>query len=120
MKKIELFEKAIKEQAKNLEEYGINGTMFWAYRGSMKVDNDYINFEEVIWDKDIEEIAKCLKENEIYEFTISSNFSGLINTLVEFEKHGYRIVGLTTVKASYKNPLTDDWNKLNAIRLLRY
>lgn len=29
MKKIELFERAIAEQAGSLKDYGINGTMFW-------------------------------------------------------------------------------------------
>ena len=30
MKKIELFERAIAEKARNLKDYGINSTMFWA------------------------------------------------------------------------------------------
>ncbi len=44
MKKIELFERAIAEQAGSLKEYGINGTMFWAYRKSRDAGNDLIDF----------------------------------------------------------------------------
>lgn len=54
MKKIELFERAIAEKARNLKDYGINSTMFWAYRKSMEAGNDSIDFGEVIWDEDID------------------------------------------------------------------
>ena len=59
MKKIELFERAIAEQTGSLKEYGINGTMFWAYRKSLDAGNDLIDFNEVIWDEDIEAIDNC-------------------------------------------------------------
>ena len=58
MKKIELFERAIAEQAGSLKDYGINGTMFWAYRKSIDAGNDLIDFNEVIWDEDIDAIAE--------------------------------------------------------------
>ncbi len=48
MKRIELFERAIAEKARNLKDYGINNTMFWAYRKSMEAGNDSIDFGEVI------------------------------------------------------------------------
>ena len=38
MKRIELFERAIAEKARNLKDYGINSTMFWAYRKSMEAE----------------------------------------------------------------------------------
>ena len=89
MKRIELFERAIAEKARNLKYYGINSTMFWAYRKSMEAGNDSIDFGEVIWDEDIETITECMKENGITEFTVSSTFSSLITTLAAFEKHGF-------------------------------
>ena len=58
MKKIELFERAIAEQAGSLKDYGINGTVFWAYRKSIDAENDLIDFNEVIWDEDIDAIAE--------------------------------------------------------------
>ena len=44
MKKIELFERAIAEQAGSLKEWGINATLFWAYRNSITAGNDRIDF----------------------------------------------------------------------------
>ena len=117
MKKIELFERAIAEQAASLKEWGINPTLFWAYRDSITAGNDRIDFAETIWDNEIGEIAGTLKENGITEFTISSAFSSLIPTLAEFARHGFQMAGLTEVKAKYT-----DWQKqeravLPAIRM---
>lgn len=101
MKKIEAFENAIANQVKDIREIGINPTMFWAYRRSEEVENDLIDFSEVIWDEDIEAIAETCKQNNIHEFTISSTFSGLINALAAFEKHGFKMAGITEVNANY-------------------
>ena len=73
MKKIELFERAIAEQAGSLKNYGINGTMFWAYRKSIDAENDLIDFNEGIWDEDIDAIAECMMENGITE--VNANYT---------------------------------------------
>ena len=89
MKEIRTFEEAIKQNARSLKDLGINGTLFWAYRTSKENGNELIDFNEVIWDYDIEEIAQTLKANGITEFTISSTFSSLIETLREARnQHG--------------------------------
>ena len=117
MKKIELFERAIAEQAASLKEWGINPTLFWAYRNSIMAGNEEINFEDVIWDYDIKEIVKTLKENGISVFTISSTFSSLIPTLAEFAKHGFKMAGLTEVKAKYTDWQTGKPAVIPAIRM---
>ena len=117
MKKIELFERAIAEKAASLEDYGINGTLFWAYRESIEAENEVIDFSDVIWEKDIEKIAEQMKENEIMEFTISSTFSGLISTLAEFEKHGFKMAGLTEVNARHRDIFTGKRERIHAIRM---
>ena len=117
MKKIELFEKAIVEQAGSLKDLGINPTLFWAYRNSITAGNEQIDFSETIWDADIPEITRTLKENGISGFTISSTFSSLIPTLAEFEKHGFRMAGLTEVKANYMDWQTQERAAIPAIRM---
>ena len=117
MKKIELFEKAIAEQAASLKDWGINPTLFWAYRNSITAGNDRIDFGEVIWDSEVGEIAETLKENGITEFTISSTFSSLIPTLAEFAKHGFRMAGLTEVKANYTDFQTQERAVIPAIQM---
>ena len=118
MKKIERFEQAIANKVKDLRAEGINPTLFWAYRTLEETGNDKIDFNEIIWDYEIEDIANCLKENGIVEFTISSTFSSLIETLAEFQKHGFKMAGLTEVNARYTAIGSDEKAKLPAIRMI--
>lgn len=118
MKRIELFERAIAEEAGSFEEWGINTTLFWAYRNSITAGNDQIDFSETIWDTDIEAITGTLKENGISEFTISSTFSSLIPTLAEFAKHGFQMAGLTEVRGNYMDWQTKERVVVPAIRMV--
>ena len=119
MKKITAFENAIANQVKDIRAEGINATAFWAYRKSIDAENDLIDFNEVIWDEDIDAIAECLQENDITEFTISSTFSGLISTLAAFDKHGFKMAGITEVNANYTDWQTNKRARIPAIRMTR-
>lgn len=116
MTEIRKYEDAIAAGA-GLKEAGINMTMFWAYRRSRENGNPLIDFSEVIWDYDIEEIADSLQEFGIGAFTISSTFSGLIETLAAFEKLDIKMAGLTEVNASYTDWQTGTWRRIPAIRM---
>ena len=118
MKKIESFEQAIANKVKDLRAEGINPTLFWAYRERIEAGNEKINFSECIWEHDIEGIVTCLKENGSVEFTISSTFSSLIETLAEFQKHGFQMAGLTEVNARYTAIGSDEKAKLPAIKMM--
>ena len=116
MKKIEIFEKAMNGGG-SLKDYGINSTLFVAYRDCQETGNDNIDFNGVIWDYDIAEIVKALKENGISEFTISSTFSSLIETLAAFDKEGIKMAGLTEVNATYTDWKTGEKARIPAIRM---
>ena len=118
MKKIEILDQAMNEQVRDLTELGINPSLMKAYRTSLKVGNDHINFEEVIWDREIEPITTFLKANGVCEITISSTFSSLISTLVLFEKNGFQIAGITEVTAGYTDFRTGTYAKVPALRLI--
>ena len=115
MKAIPAFENAITNQVKDLRAEGINPTPVWAYRNSCRCENDLIDFNEVIWDEDIEAIAETLDANGITEFTISCNFSGLIRTLVAFEKVGFKMAGTTQVNANYTDIRTGKYAQVDAL-----
>lgn len=118
MKKITAFENAITNRVKDIRAEGINPTAFWAYRNSCRCENDLIDFNEVIWDEDIEAIAETLHKNGITEFTISSTFSGLIATLAAFDKQGFKMAGITEVNANYTDWMTNERAKVPAIRMM--
>jgi len=115
MKTIAAFESAITNEVKDIKAEGINPTVFWAYCNSRRCGNDLIDFNDVIWDNDIEAIAATLEANNITEFTISSNFSSLIKTLVAFEQQGFIIAGTTQVNASHTDWQTGQYAKADAL-----
>lgn len=116
MKEIRTFEKAIEEKARNLKDAGINPTLFWAYRTSKEESgNDLIDFNEVIWDYDIQPIVEECRALGIEKFTISSTFSSLIPTLAEFEKQGCKMEGLTQVKSRHTDWQTGKRAEIPAI-----
>lgn len=84
----------------------IHTALGWAYLNSLEAGNDLPNFGDVIWEKDIPEILAGCRKYGIKEFTISSTFSGLINTVAEFEKNGCHLDGLVRIKGH-----KDIWTK---------
>lgn len=119
MKEIRRFEELmnVKENI-SLKDAGVNSTLYWAYRISKdESGNDLIDFNEVIWDHDIKEIADSMRAEGIKEFTISSTFSSLIETLAEFEKNGIYMNGLTTVNARYTDWETGEQARIPAIKM---
>ena len=118
MTRIATFDKAIEAKAQGLKVEGLNATAFSAYRKSLEVGNDHIDFSEVIWDADIPEIIKVFRENGITEFTISSTFSSLISTLAKFGELGCELGGLTEVTAPYTDFRTGKPARVPAIRML--
>lgn len=117
MEDIKLFEDAITNECKNLRGEGINPTMFWAYRKTKETGNELLDFDEVIWDRDVEEIVNTCRANGVEAFTISSGMSGIIETLALFEKLGCKINGLTQVKTLYKDWPSQETKLAAAIKL---
>lgn len=116
MKKIEKLEQA-KQQKADLKEWGINRTFYWAYKVSADVNNETIDFEDVIWDKDVEEIIKHCKEFGIKVITVSSGYSGVIQTLGLFEDKGCKVIGMKKVKSQHTDFYTQEYKIINAIEI---
>ncbi len=120
MKEIDIFEQAIKSETPIcFKELGINPNMFWAYKKSKEVGNDLIDFHEVVWDTDVAEIAAACDEEGVKEFTISCQYSGLLETLALFETHGFMMNGLAKVKATHRDWKTEEYATIPAIKMKR-
>ena len=103
MKRIEVLDKAAEVGTKYCD-INVNPTFGAAYFYSQEAGNDLINFGEVIWDYDIDEILENCRRFGIESFTISSTFSSLIITIAEFEKRGCKLEGLIEINSRY-----EDW-----------
>lgn len=115
MKKIEALENA--DRSRSLGEQNINSTVYWAYKNAQESGNELLDFNEVIWDYDIDPILDACKNHGITEFTISSTFSSLIATHAEFDKRGCHMAGLTQVKARYTDWKTGEHQLIPAIKM---
>ena len=102
-------------EGKSFESEGINPTFYWAYRNTRRTENKLLDFDDVIWEKDVPDIVKNLKEFGITEFTISNRYSGLVDVLALFVAEGCTIEGTTQVQAYYMNFSTGKPEILNAI-----
>ena len=119
MKTIEKLEQA-KQQNVSLKEWGINRTFYWAYRATAYTNNETIDFDDVIWDKDVEEIIKHCKEFGIKTITISSNFSGAIDILGMFADNGCKVKGMKKVISQCTDFKTGKNKIINAVEIEIY
>lgn len=79
-----------------------------------------IDFNDVVWDQDVDEIIKHCKEFEIKKITMSSNYSSVIQTLGLFQDKGCKITGLKKVKSQYTDFYTHEYKIVNAIEIEIY
>lgn len=113
MKVINQYEEAIANKVKDLKAVGINRTMFWAYRDSKRAGSEDLNFDDVIWDEDIDYIVENCRANGIERITISSSFSGLPKVLWLLTQKGCTIEGMTQTPSRYTRC---DWNTDKEVR----
>ena len=116
MKTIDKIEK-VKNMNVLLEDVGINRTFYWAYIRTQETTNENLDFEDVIWESDVEGIIKNCKEFGLKEITISSRFSSLIDILAEFEKQGAKLAGLTQVTSRFYACGTNNYELINAVKI---
>ena len=116
MKKISKIEE-VKNKDVRLEDVGLNRTFYWAYIRTQETTNENLDFEDVIWENDVEGIIKNCKEFGLKEITISSRYSGLIDVLAEFEKQGAKLVGLTKVTTRFYSCGTNQPEIINALKI---
>lgn len=116
MKTIDKIEK-VKNMNVLLEDVGINRTFYWAYIRTQETTNNILDFNDVIWESDVEGIIKNCKEFGLKEITISSRFASLIDILAEFEKQGAKLAGLTQVTSRFYACGTNNYELINALKI---
>ena len=111
---IERFETP-ESSGKTLKELGINRDVYWAYKSSIEASNELINFSDLIDEEDAEAVINCCRENNIKEFTISSNSTGMIRSIMALEAQGCRLIG--TAMINRDNPHYFDNKQVSAIKM---
>ena len=92
---------AAKKRDVTFAELGIERSTFLAYRYSHEAETEILDFNDVIWEKDIPAILADCRRFEINRFTISCAMSSMADTIWELQKHGCRLVGMTRVNGRF-------------------
>ena len=67
------------------------------YKNSRDKGNEYIDLHDVIWDKDVEDLITCMRENGIERFTFSSGWSSAVETAWLFQENGCHLEALIQI-----------------------
>ena len=80
------------EAEDRIHELGNIAWKIWrAYEKSRDNENEILDFDDIIWDKDVEALTACMKENGIKAFTYSCRATDAIETLWLFKEAGCTI-----------------------------
>jgi tRNA A58 N-methylase Trm61 len=82
----------VHEAQDRIDEMGdIAHKIYRAYEKSRDNENEILDFDDIIWDRDVEALTSCMKENGIKAFTYSCRATDVIETLWLFKKAGCTI-----------------------------
>ena len=73
------------------------------YKNSMDKGNTYIDFHDVIWDKDAPDLIACMRENGIEHFTFSSGWSSAVETAWIFKENGCQLEDLIQINGDLRS-----------------
>ena len=84
-----------------IEALGATVCRIWReYETARENGNTRLDISEVVWDKDVESLITCMRENGISEFTFSSTWSSAVETAWLFAQNGCELGGLVEVNGS--------------------
>lgn len=81
------------------------------YETSRDSGNDYLDISEAVWDKDVESLIKCLRDNGIEHFTFSSTLSSAVETAWLFQQNGCTLEGLIEINSRFTKWNSDEHEK---------
>jgi hypothetical protein len=91
-------------------------TIWRAFEKTKDNENEILNFDDVIWDRDVEALTACMKENGIRNFTYSCRATDAIETLWLFQKAGCEIGEMIEVSLR-KSFLGEGYEKAHAFKM---
>ena len=100
-------EKAYGEAKDRMAAKGEIAWKIWrAYEHSRETENEVLDFNDIIWDRDVEALTACMRENGIKAFTYSCRATDAVETLWLFKEAGCTIGEMVEI-----NLRKDLWGK---------
>ena len=95
-----------------IEALGGTACRIWReYEISRDSGNAILDINDVVWDKDVESLISCMRENGIERFTFSSTWSSAVETAWLFQMNGCKLEGLVEINSRHKAILSDEYEK---------
>lgn len=88
-----------------------------AYEKSRDNENKILNFDDIIWDRDVEALTACMKKNGIKAFTYSCRATDAIETLWLFKEAGCTIGEMVEVNL-WKDFFGKGYEKGHAFKMI--
>ena len=105
------------EAEDRIDEMGDIAWKIWrAYEKSRDNENEILDFDDIIWDRDVEALVVCMKENGIEAFTYSCMATDAIETLWLFKEAGCTIGEMVEVNLR-KDFFGNDYEKGHAFKV---
>lgn len=84
------------------------------YESAAERGNEYIDLNDVIWDKDVEDLISSLRENGVEYFTFSATWSSTVETSWLFLKNGCTLEGMVEINSQFKAFGNEEYEKIPA------
>ena len=95
-----------------IEALGSTACRIWReYEVARGSGNIYLDISEVVWDKDVEALISCMRDNGIDHFTFSSGWSSAVETAWLFQQNGCTLEGLIEINSRHKHFFTGEQEK---------
>lgn len=108
---------AAKEAEDKIDAMGDIAWNIWrAYEHSRESENEILNFDDIIWDRDVEALTTCMRENGIKAFTYSCRATDAVETLWLFKEAGCTIGEMVEVNLR-KDFFGNGYEKGHAFRM---
>ena len=85
--------------------------LYKLYESAQERENEYIDLNDCIWDKDVQGLIDSFRKYGIDHFTFSSTWSSAVETAWLFLQNGCTLEGLIEINSQYKVFASDEHEK---------
>lgn len=84
------------------------------YQEAVDRGNEYIDLNDVVWEKDVAALIQSFRENGVEHFTFSSTWSSAVAIAWLFTENGCTLEGLLQINSQHKAFGSEEYEKVPA------
>ncbi len=112
---MEAARKSHKHLAEQIEKRGKSyAKVYQLYQEAVERGNEYIDLNDVIWEKDVSALIQSFRENGVEHFTFSSTWSSAVEIAWLFTENSCSLEGLLKINSPHKAFDSEEYEKVPA------